>query len=125
MARQKIKWNVHETEWEKFPMVILYNELQIQDWFKKLNGKIKFGKDAYELRKREFDNNNSTAPNNFSIRYPYKTKTAKIVIHWSFDFDRYETRPSNPTLKDYLNEYGITKSIGSKFVEGILERLKK
>ena len=141
MARKKMIWNDHETDWNKLPMVILMEALVKQTWF---TGKVVFSriKSNTEMRKRfEKEGRKPDTLIIYNKKLDEKdTNSTTIIVDWNRDRDydiglggRYEVYLKTPRTEKYypnLNTWGRRRSLAvkrtcSKYVEAALERIKE
>ena len=139
MAKQKEYWR-DAKEWSRLTMVKLAEKLEQCGWFKSLNAVIYYGSHSStmtpDMAKAAFEQDERKRPKSFRIKYKItdaetgEAVTVAIAVRWCHEFDRYEVFVESPTVPKYYhdsNRYSWrsrVKPVGSKYMEGILERIQ-
>ena len=118
----KLIWDWHENNWGKLPMVVIYNGLKSEPWFK---GKVSFIT-SVEQMKKSFKNNYTRHPRTLNVTQQYKTYKIELKVTWSEENKRAEIHLTTPETRDFYagTWKDLPKVKGSKFLEGLLDRIK-
>ena len=128
---KKLIWK-EKTIWNKLPMVLIAEALQKQKWFK---GEIKYNPNRANKMAKECFEKNMKNGKNWGLRGPsrlyviqkHKGVEMEVRITWDTIIKRCDIYLDTPITLLYQpnGSYNNPKPVCSKYLEGVLERIKK